>query len=220
MLGFAAGVMMAACVWGLLIPAFQGASAHPLGLLFATFGFAAGLLLLISLDHLLPHLHARTDQQEGPVTRLPRSFLLVLAVALHNIPEGMAMGVALGAALSGPAGEAGAIAMGLGIAMQNLPEGAAVTFPLINEGVSVKKSILFGQISGLAEPIAALAGVFLAMSVEGALPALLCFAAGAMLYVIVEELIPQSQTDTNGHAGTLGCIGGFWIMAIIAVMLG
>ncbi len=220
MLGFAAGVMLAASIWGLLLPSFEAAAHDKFQLVYVSLGFVSGILSILAIDLILPHVHAN-NQVEGMKTKLPRSFLLVFAVAIHNLPEGLAMGVVLGAAMFGDnAISIGSVlALSIGLALQNFPEGIAVTFPLIKEGFSRKKSFLIGQFSSIAEPICAVLGIFLAVSLQNILPALLSFAAGAMFFVIVEELIPQSQTGES-HAGTYGLLTGFWLMAIMAVALG
>ncbi len=224
MLGFAAGVMLAATVWGLLLPAFdyavEDSNGINFGIMIITLGFLIGIGCMLSLDKLLPHLHFTTNHQEGMKTHMPRSFLLVMAVALHNIPEGLALGVAIGASMTGDMVTlGGALAMCIGLAIQNFPEGFAVTFPLITEGVNKKRAFWLGQISSLAEPVFSVLGIFLSMWLVPLLPLLLSFAAGAMLFVIAEELIPESQTDSS-HIGTYGFMGGFWIMAIISLLLG
>jgi len=225
MLGFAGGVMMAASFWSLLAPSIELSAT--LGLppwLPPLIGFLAGGLFLKLVDKVLPHLHigAMREQAEGPKTTWQRSILLVLAITLHNIPEGLAVGVGFGAAGAGIASAnlAGAVALALGIGLQNFPEGAAVSIPLRREGLSRAKSFWFGQLSGIVEPIAAVCGAFLVGVMRLALPYALSFAAGAMIYVVVEEVIPESQGSGNSDISTLGAIGGFAVMMFLDVALG
>ncbi|MDD3924251.1 MAG: ZIP family metal transporter [Erysipelotrichaceae bacterium] len=225
MLGFAAGVMIAASFWSLLAPAIAMAkesNGFPAWLV-ASIGFLSGALFLWMADKLIPHMHIKEDNPEGMPSNLRRSVLLVLSITLHNIPEGLAVGVAFGAVTSGIGAEGilPAIAVALGIGIQNFPEGAAVSVPLRREGLSRFKSFLYGQASGIVEPIAGVLGALLVMSVRPILPYALAFAAGAMIYVVVEELIPESQnTHQDTHFATLGCILGFTIMMILDVALG
>ena len=227
MLGFAAGVMIAASFWSLLAPAIEMAEGRSLpAWLIAAIGFLMGALFLWLADKLIPHMHlnAKNGESEGMPTRLRRSILLVLSITLHNIPEGLAVGVAFGAAAS--SGEAGtitaAIAVAVGIGIQNFPEGAAVSIPLRREGLSRTKSFMYGQASGLVEPIAGVIGAALVMYMEAVLPYALAFAAGAMIFVVVEELIPEAQSGSKGSAdlATMGCIAGFTVMMILDVALG
>lgn len=227
MLGFAAGVMIAASFWSLLAPAIEMAEGRTLpAWLIAAIGFLMGALFLWLADKLIPHMHlnAKNGESEGMPTRLRRSILLVLSITLHNIPEGLAVGVAFGAAAS--SGEAGtitaAIAVAVGIGIQNFPEGAAVSIPLRREGLSRTKSFMYGQASGLVEPIAGVIGAALVMYMEAVLPYALAFAAGAMIFVVVEELIPEAQSGSKGSAdlATMGCIVGFTVMMILDVALG
>lgn len=227
MLGFAAGVMIAASFWSLLAPAIEMAEGRSLpAWLIAAIGFLMGALFLWLADKLIPHMHlnAKNGESEGMPTRLRRSILLVLSITLHNIPEGLAVGVAFGAAAS--SGEAGtitaAIAVAVGIGIQNFPEGAAVSIPLRREGLSRTKSFMYGQASGLVEPIAGVIGAALVMYMEAVLPYALAFAAGAMIFVVVEELIPEAQSGSKGSAdlATMGCIVGFTVMMILDVALG
>jgi len=225
LLGFAAGVMIAASFWSLLAPAID--LAENLGQtawLTAATGFLAGGLFLFTLDRVLPHLHLGfpQDQAEGLPTSWHRSVLLVLAITLHNIPEGLAVGVAFGAVAAGiPSADlAGAIALAVGIGLQNFPEGAAVSIPLRREGFSRWKSFVYGQASGIVEPIAGVLGAAAVLAVQPMLPYALAFAAGAMIYVVVEELIPESQLAQNTDLATLGCLGGFAVMMILDVALG
>jgi ZIP family zinc transporter len=225
MLGFAGGVMMAASFWSLLAPSIEMAESMGMpGWLPAIVGFLAGGAFLKLVDKLTPHLHIgmKMDQAEGPKTTWKRSILLVLAITLHNIPEGLAVGVAFGAvgANLGSASLAGALALALGIGLQNFPEGAAVSIPLRREGLSRGKSFWFGQLSGVVEPVAGLIGAVLVIAMRPLLPYALAFAAGAMIYVVVEEVIPESQGSGNSDISTLGAIGGFALMMFLDVALG
>lgn len=225
MLGFAAGVMIAASFWSLLAPAI--AMAEESGMIAwvpAVIGFLAGGAFLWLVDVLLPHLHIGLDQEpEGVKTGWQRSVLLVLAITLHNIPEGLAVGVAFGAtAANFPAATlAGAIALALGIGLQNFPEGAAVSIPLRREGLSRLKSFVYGQASGIVEPIAGILGAYAVVAMKPLLPYALAFAAGAMIYVVVEELIPEAQQEKqHSNIGTLGAMLGFAVMMLLDVALG
>ena len=228
MLGFAAGVMIAASVWSLIIPSIEMTEAMGgIGWLPAAFGFLAGGLFLRVCDAFLPHLHIGlpTSEAEGPGTSWRRSTLLVLAITLHNIPEGLAIGVLFGGAAVGidPTGTAtiaGAIALAIGIGIQNLPEGTAISVPLRREGVGVGKSFYYGQLSGAVEPVFAVIGALAVIYVQPVLPFALAFAAGAMIYVVVEELIPESQHHGNTDLATLGTMVGFVIMMTLDVALG
>lgn len=228
MLGFAAGVMMAASFWSLLAPSIEMAEElGQLPWLTAAIGFLGGGAFLFAVDKLLPHLHPGLDtsQAEGIKTGWQRSVLLVLAITLHNIPEGLAVGVAFGAVAYGlpSASLAGAVTLAIGIGLQNFPEGAAVSIPLRREGVSRKKAFLLGQASGIVEPIAGVIGALAVTSMRPILPYALSFAAGAMIYVVVEELIPEGkQGDNKRHSDitTIGCLIGFTIMMILDVALG
>ena len=225
MLGFAAGVMIAASFWSLLAPAIAMAeetSSIPAWLV-ASIGFLSGAFFLWLADRLIPHMHIKDDQPEGLPSHLRRSVLLVLSITLHNIPEGLAVGVAFGAVVHGVGVEGilPAIAVALGIGIQNFPEGAAVSVPLRREGLSRLKSFMYGQASGVVEPIAGVIGAYLVLLVKPILPYALAFAAGAMIYVVVEELIPESQSShKDTHFATIGCIVGFTIMMILDVALG
>jgi len=217
--GFAAGVMVAASVWSLLIPAIEQSAALSRWSFFpAVLGFWAGILFLLALDHIIPHLHAKSGQAEGPKSRLQRTTMMVLAVTLHNIPEGMAVGVVYAGYLSGQAQitAAGALALSLGIAIQNFPEGAIISLPLRAEGM--KKSRAF--LDGVLEPIGAVLTILAARHVIPALPYLLSFAAGAMLYVVVEELIPEMSQGTHTNVGTIFFAIGFSLMMVLDVALG
>lgn len=225
MLGFAAGVMIAASFWSLLAPALEEAEA--LGQtpwLSAAIGFLGGGLFLWVADHILPHMHFGSNQAEGITTHLRRSILLVFSITLHNIPEGLAVGVAFGAL--GVQAEPGVIlaafGVAIGIGIQNFPEGAAVSIPLRREGLSRWKCFMYGQASGIVEPIAAIIGAALVMYLQPILPYALAFAAGAMIYVVVEELIPESQQGGHAatHLSTFGCMLGFALMMILDVALG
>ena len=221
--GFASGVMVAASIWSLLIPAMdQSSGAGSLAFLPAVIGFWAGILFLLGLDHLIPHLHQKSHHAEGPHTRLRRSTMMVLAVTLHNIPEGMAVGVVYAGYLAGDGQITmmGALALSLGIAIQNFPEGAAIALPLRQEGLSRAKSFWMGALSGVVEPIFALLTVLMVGSLQPLMPWLLSFAAGAMIYVVVEELIPEAHLGEHSHIGTLGVLAGFLIMMILDVALG
>ena len=211
--GFAAGVMVAASVWSLLIPAIAQSAA---------LGFWVGILFLLALDHIIPHLHAKSGQAEGPKSRLQRTTMMVLAVTLHNIPEGMAVGVVYAGYLSGQAQitAAGALALSLGIAIQNFPEGAIISLPLRAEGMKKSRAFLDGVLSGVVEPIGAVLTILAARHVIPALPYLLSFAAGAMLYVVVEELIPEMSQGTHTNVGTIFFAIGFSLMMVLDVALG
>jgi ZIP family zinc transporter len=225
MLGFAAGVMIAASFWSLLEPAIEMAkeSAFPAWLP-AVVGFLAGGAFLWSVDKFLPHLHigAPINEAEGIKTSWQRSILLVLAITLHNIPEGLAIGVAFGAIAAElpSASLAGALALAIGIGIQNFPEGAAVSVPLRREGFSRIKSFLYGQASAIVEPIAAVIGAIAVIAMKPILPYALSFAAGAMIYVVVEELIPESQLEKSTDLATVGAMLGFAVMMLLDVALG
>lgn len=213
--GFAAGVMVAASVWSLLIPAVEMTGKEGFAAsLPAIIGFAAGMAFLLLLDVLVPHQHIDSNESEGPRSHLSRTSKLVFAVTLHNIPEGMAVGVTLAAALehSTYMTMAGALALSVGIAIQNFPEGAIVSMPLHLAGNSRRKSFIIGTLSGIVEPIAAVLTILLASMVIPILPYLLAFAAGAMMYVVVEELIPETQSGSHSNIGTLGFLLGFILM--------
>lgn len=204
--GFAAGVMVAASVWSLLIPAMeQSENLGVLSFLPAFIGFWGGVLFLLALDHLIPHLHMGSEQAEGPKNKLGRTTMMVLAVTLHNIPEGMAVGVMYAGLLSGNSQitAASALALSLGIAIQNFPEGAIISMPLRGEGERRSKAFLGGVLSGVVEPIGAVLTLIAAQLIVPALPYLLSFAAGAMLYVVVEELIPEMSQGRHSNVGTI-----------------
>ena len=223
-LGFAAGVMTAASVWSLLLPAIEEAEEMGVpGWIPAAGGFLLGVFFLFVLDRLIPHLHAFTNIQEGLSSKSKRTTLLISAVTLHNIPEGMAVGLAFAlAAQNGGELEAyaPAIALALGIGIQNFPEGAAISLPLRQEGVSRGKAFLWGSLSGVVEPVFGFIAVLLAIWVAPLMPWFLSFAAGAMIYVVVEELIPEANMGKHSHAGTMGVIAGFLVMMVLDVALG
>lgn len=228
MLGFSAGVMIAASFWSLLAPGID--LSEELGLipwLPAVIGFLGGGLFLLVVDRFLPHMHVMSKHEEGVKSSWHRSVLLVLAITLHNIPEGLAVGVAFGYAASafGSSVEAsaaigGAIALAVGIGLQNFPEGAAVSVPLRREGMSRTKAFMIGQFSGMVEPIAGVVGAILAISMRNSLPYALSFAAGAMIYVVIEELIPESQMMETTKIATIGAMIGFAVMMSLDVALG
>ncbi|MBE5875523.1 MAG: ZIP family metal transporter [Lachnospiraceae bacterium] len=221
--GFAAGVMVAASVWSLLIPAMdQAANMGKWSFVPAAVGLWLGILFLLALDHLIPHMHMNSEKSEGPNVKLKKSTMLVLAVALHNIPEGMAVGVVYAGLVMGNADItiAGALALSIGIAIQNFPEGAIISMPLRAEGVSKPRAFLYGMLSGIVEPIAAFLTIQLAALVTPILPYMLSFAAGAMIYVVVEELIPEASEGEHSNIGTVLFAVGFSIMMVLDVALG
>ncbi len=221
--GFAAGVMVAASIWSLLIPAIeQSENMGKLSFLPAVIGFWVGVLFLLLLDRLIPHLHIGSDKAEGPKSKLGRTTMMVLAVTLHNIPEGMAVGVMYAGFLAGNSQitAASALALSLGIAIQNFPEGAIISMPLKAEGQKKSKAFLGGVLSGVVEPVGAVLTLLAARLVIPALPYLLSFAAGAMLYVVVEELIPEMSQGRHSNIGTIFFAVGFSIMMTLDVALG
>ncbi|MCI6603772.1 MAG: ZIP family metal transporter [Clostridiales bacterium] len=226
LLGFASGVMVAASVWSLLIPAIDNTDfLGQLAFLPAASGLALGMAFLLLLDHIIPHLHFDADQAEGTLTgqpKLSKVLMLSLAVTLHNIPEGMATGVVFASALQGHSGVSmsGAYALALGMAIQNFPEGAVISMPMASEGKSKMKSFVLGTLSGAVEPLAAILTIFLTQFISSLLPYLLSFAAGAMLYVVVEELIPEASAEPHSNHGTIGFGFGFILMMILDVALG
>lgn len=223
LLGFAAGVMIAASVWSLLIPSIDMAQEQGiLPWLPAAIGFMLGIVFLLVLDSLIPHLHLESTKPEGIKTKLKKTTMMVFAVTLHNIPEGMAVGVSFAGALMENTGItlAGAFALAIGIAIQNFPEGAIISMPLKAEGMSKGKAFLYGTLSGIVEPIGAIITILLTSTVIPILPYVLAFAAGAMIYVVVEELIPESQVGEHSNIGTIGMAIGFTIMMILDVALG
>lgn len=223
LLGFASGVMVAASVWSLLIPSMEmGASSGKWSVLPAAVGFLLGIGFLLLIDEITPHLHVGTDEPEGPRSRLSHTAMLALAVTIHNLPEGMAVGVVAAGALQGDIGitAAGAMATALGIAIQNVPEGAIVAMPMRAAGNSRTRAFLIGSLSGAVEPIGAVAVILLASLLTPALPFLLAFAAGAMMYVVVEELIPEASSGHHSNLSTIGFALGFVLMMVMDVALG
>ncbi|MEA4894948.1 MAG: ZIP family metal transporter [Oscillospiraceae bacterium] len=224
LLGFASGVMIAASVWSLLIPAIEMEKvSEGIAWLPAVVGFLFGIGFLLFLDSFIPHLHLNSDRPEGRPSRLGRSLMLVLAVTLHNIPEGMAVGVVLAGMLGG--GETGittasAFALAIGIAIQNFPEGAIISMPLVGSGMSRGKAFRYGFLSGVVEPAGAILTIALTALVTPLLPYILSFAAGAMIYVVVEELIPEAQAGEHSNIGTIGVALGFSLMMMLDVALG
>ncbi len=221
--GFAAGVMVAASVWSLLIPSIEMTGKDGFrSIMPAIIGFLGGILFLLFLDSVVPHQHIDSPTSEGPRSHLSKTAKLVFAVTLHNIPEGMAIGVAFAGALdhSTSIPMAGAVALSIGIAIQNFPEGAIVSLPLHSVGNSRRKSFLMGTLSGIVEPIGAILTIILASVIVPLLPYLLAFAAGAMIYVVVEELIPETQQGTHSNLGTIGFAIGFTLMMALDVILG
>lgn len=222
MLGFAAGVMIAASYWSLLAPALEITA--PMGrwsFLPVALGFLGGAVVLRIIDMVTPHLHQAADKADGPSSGLPKSFLLILAITLHNIPEGLAVGVSMGASQfeGSPVTLTDALTLMLGIGLQNLPEGMAVSVPLLRDGFSRKRAFFYGQLSGFVEPVAAVLGAVAVGFVQPFLPVALAFAAGAMIFVVVEEVIPESQASGNGDAATMGCMVGFVVMMCMDVAL-
>lgn len=221
--GFAAGVMVAASIWSLLIPAMnQAIDMGKLAFIPAVIGFWIGIFFLLLLDHVIPHLHMNSEKAEGPKSQLKKTTMLVLTVALHNIPEGMAVGVVYAGLLSGneQISIMGALALALGIAIQNFPEGAIISMPLRAAGMKKKKAFLYGMLSGIVEPIGALLTILAAGFIEPALPYLLSFAAGAMIYVVVEELVPEMAEGEHSNVGTIFFAVGFTVMMSLDVALG
>lgn len=221
--GFAAGVMIAASVWSLLIPSIDMAAEQgEIKWVPAAIGFILGMLFLLILDILVPHLHAKSEKAEGLPAKFKNTTKLVLAVTLHNIPEGMAVGVVIAGMLNQNAGISltGALALAIGIAIQNFPEGAIISMPLKSEGDSKIKAFIYGTLSGIVEPIGAILTILLTSYLTPFLPYFLSFAAGAMLYVVVEELIPQSQVGEHSNIGTIGVAIGFVLMMILDIALG
>lgn len=223
LLGFASGVMMAASVWSLLIPAISMAEQERgLSWMPPAVGFLLGMGFLLLLDTLTPHLHYTEEKPEGVPAHLKKTTMLVLAVTLHNIPEGMAVGVTFAGVLTENTAMtlAGAFALSVGIAIQNFPEGAIISMPLKSNGLSKKKAFMYGALSGIVEPVAAFVTILLTGLVVPLLPYLLSFAAGAMIYVVVEELIPEAQNGEHSNIGTVGVAAGFVLMMILDVALG
>lgn len=223
LLGFASGVMIAASVWSLLIPSINMSEEQgKIAWIPAAIGFILGIVFLLVFDSVIPHLHLNDDKPEGVKSKLKKTTMMVLAVTLHNIPEGMAVGVTFAGALMENAGItiAGAFALAIGIAIQNFPEGAIISMPLKSEGMSKPKAFLYGALSGIVEPLGAIITILLINSITPILPYFLSFAAGAMIYVVVEELIPESQAGEHSNIGTIGVSIGFTIMMILDVALG
>ena len=221
--GFAAGVMVAASIWSLLIPAIeQSKGMGKLSFIPAAVGFGIGILFLLVMDHIIPHLHMNSNTAEGPHTQLKRTTMLVLAVTLHNIPEGMAVGVVYAGWITGNSNITGmaALTLALGIAIQNFPEGAIISMPLRSEGTKKGKAFFYGVLSGVVEPIGAFLTILAAGLIVPALPYLLSFAAGAMMYVVVEELIPEMSDGKHSDIGTILFAAGFILMMILDVALG
>ncbi|MCH3960719.1 MAG: ZIP family metal transporter [Solobacterium sp.] len=221
--GFAAGVMTAASVWSLLIPAIEeSAQMGKWSFIPAVIGFWFGILFLLLMDNVIPHLHRFSDDPEGPKSRLAKTTMMILAVTLHNIPEGMAVGVVFAGYVTGNSGitAAGAMALSIGIAIQNFPEGAIISMPLHSNGMGKAKSFLGGVLSGIVEPIGAIITVLAAGIIVPILPYLLGFAAGAMIYVVVEELIPEMSEGEHSNIGTIFFAVGFSVMMILDVALG
>ena len=223
LLGFASGVMVAASVWSLLIPAMNMSEGMgKLAFIPAAVGLLLGMAFLLLMDRVIPHLHLGSDEPEGAHSSLSKSMMLIFAVTLHNFPEGMAVGVVFAGMLEGSAGItlAGAFALAIGIAIQNFPEGAIISMPLKGTGISRGKAFLYGAASGIVEPLGALLTIWLASYIEPVLPYLLAFAAGAMLYVVVEELIPEASEGEHSNIATVGFAIGFVLMMILEVALG
>lgn len=223
LLGFASGVMIAASIWSLLIPAIEmSKSQNTISWLPASIGFLAGIFFLLLLDNIIPHLHLKSSEPEGIKSNLKKTTMMMLAVTLHNIPEGLSVGVALAGAVSGNTTITitGALALSIGIAIQNFPEGAIISMPLKSEGISKIKAFTYGTLSGIVEPIGTIITLLLTSLVVPILPYLLSFAAGAMIYVVVEELIPESQSGAHSNIGVIGVAIGFVIMMILDIALG
>ena len=221
--GFAAGVMVAASVWSLLIPSLeQSKTMGELSFVPAVIGFWLGIMFLLFLDHVIPHMHVGSQESEGPKTKLEKNTMMVLAVTLHNIPEGMAVGVVYAGYLSGEQNISmmGALALAIGIAIQNFPEGAIVSMPLHSECISRKKAFLQGVLSGIVEPLGSLLTILATGMIMPILPYTLSFAAGAMIYVVVEELIPEMAVGKHSNIGTIFFAAGFSLMMILDVALG
>lgn len=223
LMGFAAGVMMSASIWSLLLPAIeQENSNNHIAWLAPSIGFMVGIIFLLLLDTFVPHMHTESKVEEGVKSNLSRITKLLLAVTLHNIPEGMAVGVVFAGYLSGNSSISltAAFALTIGIAIQNFPEGAIISMPLKAEGISKKKAFIYGVLSGIVEPIAAILTILFTGLVTPLMPYFLSFAAGAMIYVIVEELIPESQSGSHSNLSTIGVAIGFIIMMILDIQLG
>ena len=223
LLGFAAGVMIAASIWSLMMPSIEMAEEQgKVAWIPAVIGFLLGVVFLLALDSVIPHLHLKNDKPEGVKSKLKKTTMMMLAVTLHNIPEGMAVGVTFAGVMIGNTGItiAGTIALAVGIAIQNFPEGAIISMPLKSQGISKTKAFLYGTLSGIVEPIGSILTILLTSVIVPILPYLLSFAAGAMIYVVVEELIPESQSGEHSNIGTIGVAIGFSIMMVLDVVLG
>ena len=223
LLGFASGVMIAASVWSLIIPAINMAEAEGrIAWIPAAVGFLGGMGFLLLLDTVIPHLHTNSDKPEGKKSKLGKSTMLVLAVTLHNIPEGMAVGVVFAGMLAENAviSMAGALALTIGIAIQNFPEGAIISMPMLSSGISKRRAFSYGMLSGIVEPLGAIITILLTSIISPVLPYILSFAAGAMIYVVVEELIPEANEGDHSNIGTIGVALGFALMMILDVALG
>ena len=223
LMGFAAGVMMAASIWSLIMPSIEMSEQQGhTPWLPAAAGFLLGMVFLLILDCIIPHLHRNTNKEEGLKAAIKRETMLVLAVTLHNIPEGMALGVTFAGFLIGNVGMtlAGAMVLAIGIAIQNFPEGAIISMPLKSEGMKKSKAFFYGTLSGIVAPIGAVLTILFAQAVVPALPYLLAFAAGAMIYVVVEELIPESQAGAHSNLATMGVAVGFALMMVLDIALG
>ncbi len=223
LLGFASGVMIAASIWSLLIPAMDLAENNgQIGLIPASVGFILGVIFLLVLDYIIPHLHKNSKVQEGPKSNLKKTTMLMLAVTLHNIPEGLAVGIVFAGLIADNTiiTLAGALALSVGIALQNFPEGAIISLPLKAEGFSKNKAFLYGTLSGIVEPIVAALAILLTSFITPILPYFLSFAAGAMIYVVVEELIPDSHTGKHSNLSIIGVTLGFVLMMILDIALG
>lgn len=223
--GFAAGVMIAASVWSLLIPSMEMSGENGMGKLAfvpAVVGFMLGIFFLLLLDHVIPHLHANVEEAEGPRVSLAKSTMLILAVTLHNIPEGMAVGVVFAGMMANNTSITlmGAFALAIGIAIQNFPEGAIISMPVCASGAGKKKAFVYGMLSGIVEPVGALVTIWLSKYLIPVIPYLLSFAAGAMVYVVVEELIPEASQGKHSNIGTIGFAVGFALMMALDVALG
>ncbi len=221
--GFASGVMIAASIWSLLLPAMeQSPTSGAMRFIPAVLGYWAGILFLLVLDHVVPHLHLHADKPEGKPGHYSRTMLMLMAVTIHNIPEGMAVGVLYAGLLQGDMGitSMAALALAVGIAIQNVPEGAIISMPLHSEGVSKPKSFWYGVISGAVEPLAGFLTILLADAVVPLMPYLLSFAAGAMMYVVVEELIPEMSSGEHSNLGTIAFAIGFTLMMVLDIALG
>ena len=223
LLGFAAGVMIAASVWSLLIPAIDMSKEQGrIAWLPAAVGFMLGILFLLLIDSIVPHLHLDSDKPEGVKSKFSKTTMMMFAVTIHNIPEGMAVGVAYAGAIMGHSklSLTAAVALSIGIAIQNFPEGAIISMPLCGEGMSKKKAFICGVLSGVVEPVGGFITILIAGIITPVLPCLLSFAAGAMMYVVIEELIPESQNGEHSNIGTIGAAVGFALMMVLDIALG